>query len=311
MEETAVYAPVSLLLNPDLTPSAKVLWMALRHNGSVGVTQLAACSGLTRPTVRTGLAQLFAAGWCTAGELGPACMLNPAPSAARVLVPDGLLADTRVGAQAKVLYGALQGTPGFRKGAGQFTCPGLCQWMQSNPKTVRRAVRELVNARWLRVRQESRKAPVQFTLGHPEANSPVSQVEIVRRRLKRAPYGGEAIMREYLSILVDSKHFEDDAAPGFLVNPLTQERLQFDRFYPPGVAFEFNGRQHYEPTEQFTAEQVALQQARDLIKQGICVREGIQLVVVHSQDLSLKGMLEKVGHLLPLREFHLTKHSGT
>ena len=48
-----------------------------------------------------------------------------------------------------------------------------------------------------------------------------------------------------------------------------------------------------------------------MIKQGICVREGIQLVVVHSQDLSLKGRLEKVGHLLPLREFHLTKHSGT
>ena len=47
---------------------------------------------------------------------------------------------------------------------------------------------------------------------------------------------------------------------------------------------------------------VALQQARDLIKQGICVREGIQLVVVHSQDLSLKGMLEKVEHLLPLRD---------
>ncbi|MCL5046440.1 MAG: hypothetical protein M1598_06595, partial [Actinobacteria bacterium] len=43
------------------------------------------------------------------------------------------------------------------------------------------------------------------------------------------------------------------------------------------------------------AEQVAPQQARDLIKQGICVREGIQLVVVPSQDLSLQGMLEKVG----------------
>lgn len=55
-------------------------------------------------------------------------------------------------------------------------------------------------------------------------------------------------MREYLSLMIDSGEFEDNAAPGFLVNPLTDERLQFDRFYPPGVAFEFNGPQHYGAT---------------------------------------------------------------
>lgn len=61
-------------------------------------------------------------------------------------------------------------------------------------------------------------------------------------------------MREYLSLLVDSDHFEDNATPGFLVNPLSGEELQYDRFYPPRVAFEFNnGPQHDGPTALYAS----------------------------------------------------------
>jgi hypothetical protein len=35
-------------------------------------------------------------------------------------------------------------------------------------------------------------------------------------------------MREYLSLLVDSTLFEDDAAPGYLINPLTDQLMEFD-----------------------------------------------------------------------------------
>src|SRR5690606_12471297 len=109
-------------------------------------------------------------------------------------------------------------------------------------------------------------------------------------------------MREYLSLLIDSDEYEDNAAPGFLVNPLTEERLQLDRYYPPGVAFEFNGPQHYGPTEHYTAEEAVKQRVRDLIKAGICAGRGIQLKIVHAEDLSLSKMKKIVGHLLPLRD---------
>lgn len=109
-------------------------------------------------------------------------------------------------------------------------------------------------------------------------------------------------MREYLTLLIDSDQFEDNAAPGFLVNPLTNERMQFDRFYPPSVAFEFQGPQHYGATALYSEAEAAKQRGRDLMKQGICIERGIRLVLIQPQDLSLKVIQQKVGPLLPLRD---------
>ncbi len=83
--------------------------------------------------------------------------------------------------------------------------------------------------------------------------------------------------------------------------------MQLDRYYPPGVAFEFNGPQHYGPTQHYTAEEAANQRVRDLIKAGICASRGIQLKIVHAEDLSLSKMKKIVGHLLPLRDL---RHEG-
>ena len=109
-------------------------------------------------------------------------------------------------------------------------------------------------------------------------------------------------MREYLTLIIDSDEFEDDAAPGFLVNPFTDERMELDRYYPGQVAFEFNGQQHYEPTEFSTAKEVGKQRVRDHIKAWICEDRGIPLVVVHAEDLTLKTMLNKVSNCLPVRD---------
>ncbi len=40
---------------------------------------------------------------------------------------------------------------------------------------------------------------------------------------------------------------------------------------------------------------------RDAIKRQLCAENGVRLVVVHPQDLSVKTMLQKVGDLLTLR----------
>src|SRR5690606_5703483 len=152
--------------------------------------------------------------------------------------------------------------------------------------------------------QANQLAPIRFRLRNPVAEERAQELEWVKRRIERAPFLGEALMREYLSLIVDSEDFEDDAAPGFLVNPLTGERLQLDRYYPVGVAFEFNGPQHYGETELFSAEEASMQRVRDYIKAGICAERGITLVVVHPEDLSLERMRRIVGNLLPLRDLH-------
>ena len=122
------------------------------------------------------------------------------------------------------------------------------------------------------------------------------------REILKAESEGEAIMKEALSLLVDSRVFLDNASPSFLVNPDTGEQLEFDRYYPKDdVAFEFNGAQHYVATERYDEEAVRKQRLRDAAKRDICAREGIDLVVVRPQDLSLTTMLQKIGKLLPLR----------
>jgi len=78
------------------------------------------------------------------------------------------------------------------------------------------------------------------------------------------------------------------------------------------VAFEFNGKQHYEAGGRFTKEEVAAQKKRDELKRQICRQQGIRLVVVHAEDLTLKGMLKKleeVGDLLPRRSLRLYKRT--
>ena len=79
--------------------------------------------------------------------------------------------------------------------------------------------------------------------------------------------------------------------------------MQFDRYYAPGVAFEFQGPQHYGPTDQYADEiQVLKQQARDYMKQRICAARGIHLAMIHPEDLTLERMRQKVKGHLPLRD---------
>src|SRR5690606_20499667 len=187
----------------------------------------------------------------------------------------------------------------FRDERGRFKWMQLHQETGLHLRTLKRALTELAQAGWVSMRQKNRLAPIEFVLHHPD--------EAWRRaaasRLQRSQFAGQALMQEYLTLIVDSKEYVEDGATGFLVNPRTQQLLQFDRFYPlHRVAFEFNGRQHYEPTELYSKEQVAAQRERDRTKHAICKARRITLVVVHAEDLSLEGMRRKVEGLLPLRD---------
>lgn len=69
------------------------------------------------------------------------------------------------------------------------------------------------------------------------------------------------------------------------------------------MAFEFNGPQHYRPTEAYAdPEQVRRTRLRDAVKVGLAQEMGIRVVIVRPEDLSYDGMRTRIEGLLPLRE---------
>ena len=362
-----VQVPVSLLLNHELAASAKLIWMLLRSGGPAGPSRLAVGSRLSRTTTGTGLQQLLATGWCSAGagtraearaeardeararpkpEPRPEAKPEPRPQAKpepgpeprpqanpeprprpkpepkpeprpepraearasaspgarpRAMIPSELLADARLNAHAVLLYGVLQVTPGFRHPTGLTSYAALASLAGTCPRTTRTAISHLASTGWLDVVQKNQAAPIRFTLRNLAWDRALTEVTNADLRLREATYDGEAIMREYLSLLIECDQYQDNATPGFLNNPYTDEPLQLDRYYPPAVAFEYHGPQHFGPTKRFSARQAAFQRGRDLMKLGMCLEKGITLQVVTSEDLSLQSMQQKVGNLLPLR----------
>lgn len=287
MDQRVVHVPVGRLLDRSQTPARRVVWLALKVQPYASPAMLQRMTGLSRPTVLLGTSQERSAGQ----TYGP-----------RVSIQVGLLADRTVRAQAKLLYGILQATPGFRDRHGTFTFASLRRLTGLGLNTLKRSVRELQSAGWLRLRQKNRRAVIRFSLISPGLARGLAERTLAERRLNRAGNGGEAIMQEYLSLLIDSKQFIDNARPGILINPLTGERLELDRFYPlANLGFEFQGTQHDRPTAKYNQQQVNEQRLRDLIKGGLCLEHGIHLVVCRASDLSLQGMIAKIGGSMPIR----------
>ncbi len=352
-----VRVPVDLLLDSAITASAKVVWMVLRlypeltKQGRPSPTQLAKLTGLSRPTVRKGLARLSVAGWyrLSPESKGPATLspsqspphrgttsvrqpqgspqvcrasetrshanshgsfqASPSQPRARrfVWIPSELVEDHTVRPQGVVMYGVLLATPGFSARKGKYTRRQLREMTGRALKTIRRTTNMLAAYGWLELTRKNHFCPFLFTVKNPVREAYDAKLARMAKRIDRARFMGEELMRSYLTLIADSDEFEDDAAPGFLVNPFTHERMQLDQYYPGRVAFEFNGPQHYKPTEFATPQDVEKQQARDCIKAMICRNRGIRLVVAHPEDLTLQTMIQKVGTHLPLRDLRSSR----
>lgn len=295
MNRENLTVPVSLLLDQSLTPSARLIWICLNNPARAHTpAQLEAGSGLSRGTILSGLAQLSAQ--------APAS--QPGPS---VQIPPDLLPSRRLNPTAKLLYGVLQLTPS----PATTSYAEIAAISQLSLNTVKRALADLCQEGWLDLTQHSQRAPLAFTLLNPALQRREAALEAAVRRLARARFDGEAIMREYLNVLVDSDEFQDNVRPGLLTNPYTGERMEFDRYYPPHVALEFQGPQHDGPTKRYpSAEKARRQMGRDLIKEAICARRGIRLIPIHARDLTPERLRQRLQGLLPLRQ-DLTEHQQT
>lgn len=217
-------------------------------------------------------------------------------------MPVHLLIDISLPAGAKVLYGVL-----LHVAAGSNKCSATQDRLLKltgfrSHNTLAAYIRALVSSGWL----ETRPLPSRrllYILHDPRLEERQYEVTLVRKRLAGATFFGEALMKEWLTGLVDCNDYADGVRPGYLENPLSDKPLEYDRIYKGRVAFEFNGPQHYGPTDLYPdREKVKIQQARDAMKVGISRQHGVELVIVTAEDLSYDGMLAKIGSLLPLRD---------
>ena len=287
-----------MLLDPRLAESAKLVWMFCQLEAQVPAPRvLERRSGLSRHTVLRGLAQLQAPGWLPAPT---GCTEGAATGVTDV--PGDLLFDPRPGFRAKVLYAYLQLTPDRHGPDGRFTYTDLGRLTGANRKSLKRAVGDLQATGWLRAEQWGKFSRVRFTLRNPVLEWQQGKVLAVSRRLEAAPCLGEELMREYLNLIVDTDMYIDYSRLAFLVNPYTDDRLEFGRYYlVPRVVFEYNGPPDDGPTA-LGPEDARTRQGCHYLKAGICASRGIHFVVVHAADLSLAAMQQKVPDLLPRRD---------
>jgi len=103
---------------------------------------------------------------------------------------------------------------------------------------------------------------------------------------------GEFLMNKRLDWSLRSDECVRNARPKFLTNPETRMPLELDRFDPKaGLAFEYNGSQHYHESGDYTEEEVNRQKVHDLLKESLSMRNGITLLVFSWQDLR-PGVIE-------------------
>ncbi len=208
----------------------------------------------------------------------------------RVALPPELLRREDISPTAKFLYLVAQAThPGSLAELGRAA--GV------ERRQTARLCAHLARTGWMKLARSGRETvPVPVCPAAVEEQ----QAERLLKVVAMSRHKGECLMKCWLDLLVASDDFVDNARPGFLGNPLSGESLEFDRYYLDGVAFEFNGPQHYGPTASFPDEQAFREgRARDLLKKGLSREKRIELVEITADDLSLDGITAKLPALLP------------
>ena len=225
-----------------------------------------------------------------------------------IRVPTTMILSTTIRVAAKVIHMRFQLC--FHIGevcdqAFQFTIRSLSKQLHKGAKSTQKAVKELLQTGWVALKQDNRVSPITPTLLGPIREFFKRMWKSAMRRINRAKFRGQAIALEILFFLIASRDFVDDGAVGLLPNPSTDANLGVDRLYICArVAFEVNGRQHYEATDLYDQDTVDAQRARDAIKKELCAENDIELVIIRLEDLSVGTILQKLPglrHQLPLR----------
>ena len=127
------------------------------------------------------------------------------------------------------------------------------------------------------------------------ADTLFKSVKPVQAKKGRATSVGEEKCRSYLE-----KRFKvpfSKARPSFLTNPVTGSALELDGYNETlALAFEYNGRQHYEFSPHFHKNKSDFYngQYRDEMKRNMCKKKGVRLLVVsYRHDDEIEKELER------------------
>jgi hypothetical protein len=181
----------------------------------------------------------------------------------------------------------------------------LSEIVGASRNTTTRACDNLVARGWLRLVPDGKRL-------RPEALIPHCCQELMVQSLKEAyemaANRGEFLMKRYLDLRVNSDDYVNNARPVVLTNPGTGEPMEYDRLYlTQGVAFEFNGPQHYETTKRYNNEwELKQTKLRDLVKTGISYKNNIALIVVTMDELHPDILETLIPASLPRRPLDTT-----
>lgn len=124
----------------------------------------------------------------------------------------------------------------------------------------------------------------------------------------------EGQMQKVLNELMPNAVYVDNGYYSWMLSPKGSP-LQLDRYYPDlKVAFEYNGRQHYEYNSYMHRNVEAFEylQKCDIKKRRECRRQGIKLITIkYTKEITpeyLIGRLEEAGIHIKVRRKRTTTH---
>ncbi|HON41846.1 MAG TPA: hypothetical protein PLM74_01785 [Bacillota bacterium] len=210
-------------------------------------------------------------------------------------IPCYATADKRLSSTALRLRLAMENQP-------PLSVPEMSKLVNRCVRTVRDYAERLIDAGWA-VELDSDESGTRRIA----ASMPGHVEEFIAERISDGKWqvadAGQYLMLCVLDVGINSLSYLDNARPAFLRNVLTRRKMEYDRYYyAHKAAFEFNGPQHYRTTQRYPdPDQLAKQQARDNMKAGISVRQGITLVEVRAEDLSFDHVMRRAPANLPRR----------
>ncbi len=168
---------------------------------------------------------------------------------------------------------------------------------------VTRVCRGLVGCGWLRMVSKGRiRRPVCWVPQEYQERL----VQELQYRYDLAHLGGEFLFGRILEYLVDVPCFIHNARPKFLEHPKSKERLELDFFAPGVIGGEFHGQQHYTETEMYPKRTVDDIKVRDLVKEALCARSGLPLIIVKAETLSISSVMSMLPADIPIHDFDLS-----
>lgn len=303
MKPVEFSVPDALWKDRTITEAAKTLWCylcALQPRTSFSLGELHKLTGMSRPTLHNALRQLHDKEWVQYRRTGLRtvfCLVN---------TDDGLRLPSDILLQplprpAKWIWAVL------RRLDRPVTYQELRSLTGFSLDTIRESIQQLLHSRWL-VMEGTARRPMRLKAINPAESKRQVEIEQWEKQFTDGVRSGLSRGQCLLYIIVrmalpGSKILVNARLPG-LTNPLTDAELEIDLYLPDyRLGLEYNGPQHYTPTEWFPDEvQFRSQRARDLIKLGLCRERGIDLFVVTLQDLWPDQIWRRLARKAPVRE---------